>query len=74
MRWEQFVLDDEARDAKLQAVSSHSTQMKVMGRVMRSHVRATEIYSRTPVPPRSVCALAEPCEFEQGTITEESGL
>ena len=74
MQWEQFALDVGAVNAKLKAVRSHSTQMKVMGRVMESHVRATEMYSRTPMPPRSACAHAEPCEFEQGTIVEESGL
>ena len=66
LKWEEFALDDDALEAKLRAVRSHSTQMKVMGRVMESHVRATEMYSRTPMPPRSVCALAEPCEFEPG--------
>ncbi len=74
MRWESFVLDPGATDAKLRAVRSHATQMKVMGRVMMSHVRATELYSRTPMPPRSTCAQAEPCEFETGSIIEESGL
>jgi LmbE family N-acetylglucosaminyl deacetylase len=74
MQWEQFALDPAARDAKLRAVKSHRTQIKVMGRDMESYVRATELYSRTPMPPRSVCALAEPCEFESGTIIEESGL
>ena len=74
MQWEQFALDVGAVNAKLKAVRSHSTQMKVMGRVMESHVRATEMYSRTPMPPRSACAHAEPCEFAQGTIVEESGL
>ena len=74
MQWEQFALDADATDAKLRAVRSHGTQMKVMGRVMTSYVRATELYSRTPMPPRSVCAQAAPCEFEEGTIIEESGL
>lgn len=74
MQWEQFALDAGALDAKLRAVRSHATQMKVMGRVMVSHVRATELYSRTPMPPRSICAQPAPCEFETGTIIEESGL
>ncbi len=74
MQWETFSLDPGAIDAKLRAVRSHRTQMKVMGRVMVSHVRATELFSRTPMPPRSLCAQPMPCEFEEGTIIEESGL
>lgn len=74
MRWERFTLDPGAIDAKTRAVRSHLTQLKVMGRVMMSHVRATELYSRTPMPPRSVCAQPVPCEFEDGTLIEESGL
>jgi len=74
MQWERFTLDPGAIDAKTRAVRSHLTQMKVMGRVMMSHVRATELYSRTPMPPRSVCAQPMPCEFEDGTLIEESGL
>jgi LmbE family N-acetylglucosaminyl deacetylase len=74
MQWERFALDADAIDAKRQAVRSHETQLKVMGRVMMSHVRATELYSRTPMPPRSVCAQPMPCEFEEGTLIEESGL
>jgi hypothetical protein len=26
------------------------------------------------MPPRSVCAQPMPCEFEEGTLIEESGL
>jgi LmbE family N-acetylglucosaminyl deacetylase len=74
MRWEQFPLDARARAAKLDAVRTHRTQIAVMGHVMESHVRSSELYSRTAVPPRSVCALPEPCEFEDGTVMEESGL
>lgn len=74
MDWEQFPLDESAREAKLRAVSAHATQMKVMGRVMRSHVRAVELYSRTPQPADSLCDDPEPCEFEDGTLMEESGL
>ena len=74
MAWEQFALDDAALERKLRAVESHHSQIKVMGRVMRSHVRSIELYSRTPVPPRSVCVLAEPCEFADGTLMDESGL
>lgn len=74
MKWEQFVLDDEAVAKKLKAVESHRSQTKVMGRVMRSYVRTVELYSRTPVPPRSACIHDQPCEFEDGTLMEESGL
>jgi LmbE family N-acetylglucosaminyl deacetylase len=74
MKWERFALDAEAMNKKLRAVESHRSQTKVMGRVMQSHVRAVELYSRTPVPPQSRCTYAEPCEFEDGTLMEESGL
>jgi hypothetical protein len=40
---------------------------------MESHVRADELYSRTPIPPRSTCALPEPCEIEDQPVIEESG-
>jgi hypothetical protein len=46
----------------------------VMGRVMQSYVRTVELYSRTPVPPRSACVHDQPCEFDDGTLMEESGL
>jgi LmbE family N-acetylglucosaminyl deacetylase len=74
MRWEEFPLDAEARVAKLRAVQAHATQTKVMGRVMSSYVRNNEIYSRTPAPPRSSCPHPHPCEFEDGSLMEESGL
>jgi LmbE family N-acetylglucosaminyl deacetylase len=74
MKWERFALDAQAMKNKLLAVESHRSQTKVMGRVMQSHVRAIELYSRTPVPPQSTCTYAEPCEFEDGTLMEESGL
>jgi LmbE family N-acetylglucosaminyl deacetylase len=74
MNWERFVLGPEAIEAKARAVRTHETQMKVMGRVMTSYVRASELFSRTPMPPRSLCAQPAPCEFEDGSIIEESGL
>jgi LmbE family N-acetylglucosaminyl deacetylase len=74
MKWEQFALDDEALDKKLRAVQSHRSQTKVMGRVMQSYVRTIELYSRTPVPPRSACLHDQPCEFEEGALIEESSL
>jgi LmbE family N-acetylglucosaminyl deacetylase len=74
MQWEQFPLDALARAAKLRAVHAHRSQTQVMGRVMESHVRSVELYSRSPAPPRSVCAQPVPCEFEDGSLMEESGL
>jgi LmbE family N-acetylglucosaminyl deacetylase len=74
MRWEQFALDEEAAKMKLGAVQSHRSQTKVMGRVMESYVRSIELFSRTPAPPRSTCTHPEPCEFEEGSLMEESGL
>jgi LmbE family N-acetylglucosaminyl deacetylase len=75
MQWESFSLDSDAIEAKRLAVSAHRSQMKVMSRVMLSHVRSDEIYSRTPVPPRSACAHALVCEQDdESTLMEESGL
>jgi LmbE family N-acetylglucosaminyl deacetylase len=74
MRWEQFALDQPAIDAKLAAIRAHRSQTKVMGRVMESYIRSIELYSLTPAPPRSACTQPEPCEFEDGTLMEESGL
>jgi LmbE family N-acetylglucosaminyl deacetylase len=73
MAWERFPLDASARDAKLRAIRAHRSQFAVMGRVMESHVRADEVYSRTPIPPRSTCALPEPCEFEDPPVIENTG-
>ena len=73
MRWERLPLNAEAREAKLQAIRAHHSQFAVMGRVMESHVRADELYSRTPIPPRSTCALPEPCEFGDQPVFEEAG-
>jgi LmbE family N-acetylglucosaminyl deacetylase len=74
MRWEQFALDPDATKAKLSAVQAHRSQTKVMGRVMESYVRSIELFSRTPAPPRSTCTHPQPCEFEDGSLMEESGL
>jgi LmbE family N-acetylglucosaminyl deacetylase len=73
MAWERFPLDADARDAKLRAIRAHRSQFAVMGRVMDSHVRSDELYSRTPIPPRSICALPEPCESEDQPVIEEAG-
>jgi LmbE family N-acetylglucosaminyl deacetylase len=74
MKWEQFALDDEAAQKKLRAVESHRSQTRVMGRVMQGYVRQSELYSRTPAPPRSACVHDQPCEFEDGSLIEESSL
>ena len=74
MQWESFALDADAIEVKRRAVLAHQSQVKVMGRVMQSYVRATELYSRTPVPPRSSCAHPMACEFEDDSVMEESGL
>ena len=72
MRWERIPLDADAQRAKLRALRAHHTQLEVMGRVMESHVRADELFSRTPVPPRSTCAMPEPCEFTDQPVLEKA--
>jgi LmbE family N-acetylglucosaminyl deacetylase len=75
MQWEQLALDDSSIQTKLKAVEAHRSQTKVMNRVMQSHVRSLELYSRNAVPGESkTCLRAEPCEFENGSIIEESSL
>jgi LmbE family N-acetylglucosaminyl deacetylase len=74
MRWEAFALDADAIEAKRRAVLAHESQVKVMGRVMQSYVRSTEIYSSTPVPPRSSCTQPMACEFQDDSVMEKSGL
>ena len=75
MQWESFALDSDAIEAKLRAVSAHQSQMKVMRRVMMSYVRADELYSSVPVPPRSSCAHALVCEQDdESSLMEKSGL
>ena len=72
MRWERVPLDADALGAKLSAIRAHHSQFAVMGRVMESHVRADELFSRTPIPPRSTCALPAPCEFENQPVIEKA--
>jgi LmbE family N-acetylglucosaminyl deacetylase len=75
MQWKAFPLDDAAIEAKRLAVSAHRSQMKVMGRIMLGYVRSDELYSSVPVPPRSNCAHALPCEQDEtATLMEKSGL
>ena len=75
MQWESFKLDNDAIDAKLRAVTSHKSQMKVMKHVMLSFVRADELYSSVPAPPRSNCVQARVCDHdEESSLIEKSGL
>jgi LmbE family N-acetylglucosaminyl deacetylase len=75
MQWESFALDSDAIDAKRRAVTAHRSQMKVMGRIMLSFVRADEIYSSVPVPPRSSCAHTLVCDKDdESSLMEKSGL
>lgn len=73
MEWVSLALDAKDVAAKRSAVMAHATQTRVMARVMLSHVRRTELYSRTPVPPGSPdCLSALPCEFETAPASEEA--
>lgn len=73
MDWQQFGLDEAAREAKLGAVMEHRTQRKVMGHVMMGYVRATELYSTVPVPEHDErCLRAEPCDFEKAPASEKA--
>jgi LmbE family N-acetylglucosaminyl deacetylase len=74
MKWEELPLDVQARAIKLEAVSAHKTQIAVMGHVMKSYVRANELFSRTAMPPRSVCTLPEPCESRDQAATAKPAL
>jgi LmbE family N-acetylglucosaminyl deacetylase len=74
MRWEQFELDATAIVAKRSAIAAHKSQTRVMGAKMQGYIRSIELYSRTPVPPRSACTDAEPCEFGDESLMEKSGL
>jgi LmbE family N-acetylglucosaminyl deacetylase len=75
MPWEQFPLDELARSAKREAIGAHETQMKVMSRVMLSHVRTIELYSTLPVPPSDAsCLELQACEFEEAPPEERAGL
>lgn len=45
LRWEELKLDHDDVAAKLQAISAHRSQIKVMGGVMHRYVRSTELFS-----------------------------
>ncbi len=49
-----FVLTDEERTRKLQAVRAYRTQMEVMSSFLLAFVRTTELYSALPVPAPAV--------------------
>jgi LmbE family N-acetylglucosaminyl deacetylase len=74
MKWEQFALDADMRAAKLRAIRAHRSQTAVMGRVMEGYVRSDELFSRTAIPPRSVCTLPQPCESGERATAEEPAL
>jgi len=74
MQWERFSLDAPSIETKRRAVQAHRSQTRVMGTVMLGYVRGDELFSRTPVPPRSACVRPEPCEVEDGDVMEKSGL
>ena len=74
MKWEQFALDADMRAIKLQAILAHRTQTAVMGRVMEGYARSSELFSRTAIPPRSVCTLPEPCESKQRAAADKPAL
>jgi len=48
LKWQVLQLDDESVAAKLQAITAHQSQMRIMGRTMRRYVRATELYALGP--------------------------
>jgi len=48
LKWQVLQLDDESVNAKLQAITAHRSQMRIMGRTMRRYVRATELYALGP--------------------------
>ena len=45
LQWQELRLGDDAVQAKLQAISAHQSQIRMMGRTMRRYVRATELYA-----------------------------
>jgi len=50
LQWEELHLDADTVQVKLQAISAHQSQMRVMGRTMRSYVRCTELYAVADSP------------------------
>jgi LmbE family N-acetylglucosaminyl deacetylase len=61
MVWEFVDLDAQARTVKQKAIDAHLSPRRMMARVMDSHVRATEIFARTPGAPREIFCLQKSC-------------
>lgn len=64
MPWNAYALDALSQEAKALAVRRHETQMKVMGSVMMSHVRSTELFSVVPIagwPDQAECVENAGC-------------
>jgi len=45
LQWQELRLSGDSIAAKLQAISAHQSQLRVMGHVMRRYVRATELFA-----------------------------
>ncbi len=45
LHWEELTLDHDDVATKLDAISAHRSQLKVMGHVMRRYVRSTELFA-----------------------------
>lgn len=76
MPWSAFPLDALSQDTKVLALRRHETQMKVMGSVMMSHVRSTELYSVVPIagwPGQAECVEDAGCVANEA-IAEEAPL
>lgn len=61
MDWEFVALDEQAREAKRRALDAHLSPRRAMPRVLDSHVRATELFARTPGTPNEVFCLQRVC-------------
>jgi LmbE family N-acetylglucosaminyl deacetylase len=48
LQWQELQLDEDSVQAKLQAISAHQTQMRMMGHTMKRYVRSTELYALGP--------------------------
>ena len=71
MEWEYVPLDSAARETKRRAIQAHASQMKVMGRIMISYVRATELYARVPAPQiDAYCAAHGSCVSPDESLDE----
>ena len=48
LQWQELKLGEGSVEAKLDAITAHRSQLRVMGRVMRRYVRSTELYAASP--------------------------